>query len=91
MWAACQEVGFPVHTHSGETPQEEYNDNVGIYLAKGVVGGPAHVAPSSGAFERFPRLKIVVTEAAAYWAADMMWKWDQYMGGGHTTKKWPPC
>jgi predicted TIM-barrel fold metal-dependent hydrolase len=32
-------------------------------------------------------LKFVVTEAAAYWAADMMWKWDQYMGGGHTTKK----
>ena len=28
-----------------------------------------------------------MTEAAAYWAADMMWKWDQYMGGGHTTKK----
>ena len=29
----------------------------------------------------------MVTEAAAYWAPDMMWKWDQYMGGGHTTKK----
>ena len=41
----------------------------------------------SGVFERFPGLKFVVTEAAAYWAADMMWKWDQYMGGGHTTKK----
>ena len=41
----------------------------------------------SGVFERYPRLKYVVTEAAAYWAADMMWKWDQYMGGGHTTKK----
>jgi predicted TIM-barrel fold metal-dependent hydrolase len=38
-------------------------------------------------FERFPELKFVVTESAAYWAADMMWKWDQYMGGGHTTKK----
>ena len=41
----------------------------------------------SGAFERFPGLKFVVTEAAAYWATDMMWKWDQYLGGGHTTKK----
>ena len=41
----------------------------------------------SGVFERYPDLKYVVTEAAAYWAADMMWKWDQYMGGGHTTKK----
>jgi len=34
-----------------------------------------------------PDLKFVVTEAAAYWAPDLMWKWDQYMGGGHTTKK----
>jgi len=41
----------------------------------------------SGAFERYPALKFVVTEAACYWAPDMMWKWDQYMGGGHTTKK----
>jgi predicted TIM-barrel fold metal-dependent hydrolase len=30
---------------------------------------------------------FVVTEAAAYWIADAKWKWDQYMGGGHTTKK----
>ena len=34
VWAACQEVGFPVHTHSGEAPQDEYNDNIGIYLAE---------------------------------------------------------
>ena len=89
VWAACQEVGFPVHTHSGEAPQEEYNDNVGIYLAEVVwwAARPMWHLLFSGAFERFPRLKYVVTEAAAYWAADMMWKWDQYMGGGHTTKK----
>ena len=55
----------------------------------GVVGRPARCgtcssrAPSSAS----RGLKYVVTEAAAYWAADMMWKWDQYMGGGHTTKK----
>jgi len=41
----------------------------------------------SGAFERFPNLKFAVTEAAAYWVADLKWKWDQYFGGGHTTKK----
>ena len=45
----------------------------------------------SGAFERFPSLKFVVTEGAAYWAADMMWKWDQYMGGGTPPPSWPPC
>ena len=41
----------------------------------------------SGAFERFPGLRIVVTEGASYWVADMKWKWDQYFDGGHTTKK----
>ena len=89
VWATCQAAGFPVHTHSGEAPQEEYNDNIGIYLAEVVwwAARPMWHLLFSGVFERFPRLKYVVTEAAAYWAADMMWKWDQYMGGGHTTKK----
>ena len=89
VWAACQEAGFPVHTHSGEAPQDEYNGNIGIYLAEVVwwAARPMWHLLFSGVFERYPRLKYVVTEAAAYWAADMMWKWDQYMGGGHTTKK----
>ena len=89
VWAACQETGFPVHIHSGEAPREEYGDNIGIYLAEVVWWTHRPIAHLlfSGAFERFPKLKIVVTEGAAYWAADMMWKWDQYFGGGHTTKK----
>jgi len=89
VWAACQAAGLPVHTHSGEAPQDEYGDNIGIYLAEVVwwAARPLWHLLFSGVFERFPGLKYVVTEAAAYWAADMMWKWDQYMGGGHTTKK----
>jgi predicted TIM-barrel fold metal-dependent hydrolase len=89
VWAAAQAADLPVHTHSGEAPQEEYNDNIGIYLAEAAwwPARPMWHLLFSGAFERFPGLKFVVTESAAYWAADMMWKWDQYMGGGHTTKK----
>jgi predicted TIM-barrel fold metal-dependent hydrolase len=89
VWAACQAAGLPVHTHSGEAPQEEYNQNIGIYLAEAAwwPARPMWHLLFSGVFERFPELKFVVTESAAYWAADMMWKWDQYMGGGHTTKK----
>ncbi|MHB8467904.1 MAG: amidohydrolase family protein [Acidimicrobiales bacterium] len=89
VWAACAAAGLPVHTHSGEAPQDEYGDNIGIYLAEVVwwATRPMWHLLFSGVFERFPDLKYVVTEAAAYWAADMMWKWDQYMGGGHTTKK----
>jgi predicted TIM-barrel fold metal-dependent hydrolase len=89
VWAACQAAALPVHTHSGEAPQEEYGEHIGIYLAEVAwwTHRPMWHLLFSGAFERFPDLKFVVTEAAAYWAADMMWKWDQYMGGGHTTKK----
>ncbi len=89
VWAACAEAGLPVHTHSGEAPMEEYGDHTGVYLAEVVwwTVRPAWHLLFSGAFERHPDLMFVVTEAAAYWAPDMMWKWDQYMGGGHTTKK----
>ena len=89
VWAACQAAELPVHTHSGEAPQDEYNENIGIYLAEVVwwTARPMWHLLFSGAVERFPSLKFVVTVGAAYWAADMMWKWDQYMGGGHTTAK----
>jgi predicted TIM-barrel fold metal-dependent hydrolase len=89
VWAACAEAGLPVHTHSGDAPMNEYGEHIGVYLAEVVWWAvrPAWHLLFSGAFERHPKLKFVVTEAAAYWAPDMMWKWDQYMGGGHTTKK----
>jgi predicted TIM-barrel fold metal-dependent hydrolase len=89
VWAACAEAGCPVHTHSGEAPMEEYGDTPASTWPRWSGGRSARrgTCCSAGAFERFPDLKFVVTEAAAYWAPDMMWKWDQYMGGGHTTKK----
>jgi predicted TIM-barrel fold metal-dependent hydrolase len=89
FWAACQEAGFVVHTHSGEAPQEEYNEHIGIYLAEVVWWAirPLWHLLFSGVFERYADLKFTVTEAAAYWAPDYMWKWDFYFGGGHTTKK----
>jgi predicted TIM-barrel fold metal-dependent hydrolase len=89
VWAACQAAKFPVHVHSGEAPREEMNEFIGIYLAEVVWWTHRPIAHLlfSGAFERFPGLKFVVTEGASYWVADMKWKWDQYLGGGHTTKK----
>jgi predicted TIM-barrel fold metal-dependent hydrolase len=89
FWATCAAAHLPVHTHSGEAPQEDYNGHIGIYLAEVVwwAARPSWHLLFSGAFERHRELMFVVTEAAAYWIADCKWKWDQYMGGGHTTKK----
>jgi predicted TIM-barrel fold metal-dependent hydrolase len=89
FWAACAAHDMPVHTHSGEAPREEYGDNIGIYLAEvywWAVRPMWHLL-FSGVFERHPALAYVVTEAGAFWAQDLKWKWDVYMGGGHTTKK----
>ena len=30
----------------------------------------------TGVFERFPRLKMAVTEAGCFWAADLLWRAD---------------
>ena len=89
FWAASAAAHLPVHTHSGEAPQEDYNGHLGIYLAEVVwwAARPSWHLLFSGAFERHKGLMFVVTEAAAYWIADYKWKWDQYMGGGRTTKK----
>ncbi|HUC36673.1 MAG TPA: amidohydrolase family protein [Acidimicrobiales bacterium] len=89
FWAVCAAAHLPVHTHSGEAPHEEYNGHLGIYLAEVVwwAARPSWHLLFSGVFERHADLMFVVTEAAAYWIADSKWKWDQYMGGGHTTKK----
>ena len=89
VWAACAAADLPVHTHSGSAPMDEYQENVGIYLAEVVWWAvrPMWFLLFGGAFERHPNLKFCVTESAAYWAPDLMWKWDTYLGGGHTTKK----
>lgn len=89
VWEKCEDYGLVVHTHSGEAPQDDYGEHYGIYLAEvswWTYRPIAHLL-FSGAFERFPGLKFCVTEAAGYWVADLKWKWDQYFGGGHTTKK----
>ena len=89
VWAACAAADLPVHTHSGAAPLDEYQENIGIYLAEVVLWThrPMSHLLFSGAFERLPDLKFCITEAAAYWVPDMKWKWDKYLGGGHTTKK----
>ena len=81
---------FPVHTHSGEAPREEMNDFIGIYLAEVVfwTAPPDRAPPVQRRVRALPGPEVRRDRRrAAYWVADMKWKWDQYLGGGHTTKK----
>ena len=89
VWAACQDTGMVVHTHSGEADFEAYNEHIGIYVNEvpfWTVRPMFHLL-LSGKFEQFPGLKFVVTESGAYWAEDLLWKADVNFGGGHTMKK----
>ena len=60
VWAACAAAGLPVHTHSGEAANDEYNDHIGIYLAEVVWWAvrPMWHLLFSGAFERHPRPQV---------------------------------
>jgi predicted TIM-barrel fold metal-dependent hydrolase len=89
VWAACQDTGMVVHTHSGEADFEAYNEHIGIYVNEvpfWTVRPMFHLL-LSGKFEQFPGLRFVVTESGAYWAEDLLWKADVNFGGGHTMKK----
>ncbi|ETZ98342.1 hypothetical protein I546_6906 [Mycobacterium kansasii 732] len=34
VWAACQDLQMPVHTHVGAAPQEDYGEHLGIYVTE---------------------------------------------------------
>jgi len=89
IWALCQDLDLPVHTHTGPAPREDYGGNLGIYGAETIwwTARPMWFLLWSGVFERFPRLKFVVTEGGCWWAADLLWKWDSIYMREHATKK----
>jgi predicted TIM-barrel fold metal-dependent hydrolase len=41
----------------------------------------------TGVFERFPTLKMAVTEAGSYWAADLLWRVDMMATREHGMRK----
>jgi predicted TIM-barrel fold metal-dependent hydrolase len=70
LWAVCEDLDMPVHTHSGWTPNYgNLPGSLGIFLYE--IGWyahrPFHHLIWSGAFERHPRLKFVMTEQGATW------------------------
>jgi predicted TIM-barrel fold metal-dependent hydrolase len=89
VWAVCQELDMPLHTHTGPAPRDDYGGNLGIYGAETIwwTTRPMWFLLWSGVFERYPRLKFAVTEGGCWWAADLLWKWDAIYDREHATKK----
>jgi predicted TIM-barrel fold metal-dependent hydrolase len=89
IWAVCQERDLPVHVHSGAADKASYGPHVGMYTTevRWWSARPLHFLIWSGVFEQFPRLKFVVTECGAFWAADLLWMMDTVFEREHGSRK----
>jgi predicted TIM-barrel fold metal-dependent hydrolase len=92
VWAVCQDLDLPVHCHSGPAPREDYGQAQGWMSVYGYetiffTARPLWFMLLTGVFERFPRLRMAVTEAGSYWAADMLWRMDMMATREHGMRK----
>ncbi len=91
VWAALEERGMVLHTHSGAGPTEflEGPGAIAIYATEAYwwAARPLWVLLWSGVFERHPGLRYVVAENGAWWAPDLIGKMDEKYLGGHNTEK----
>jgi predicted TIM-barrel fold metal-dependent hydrolase len=78
IWAACEETGMVINTHSGATGRP-------INPSPGIAAGAVTSFESrwfanrtlwhlifAGVFERYPRLRLVLTEQGTVWVADRL-------------------
>jgi predicted TIM-barrel fold metal-dependent hydrolase len=81
LWEVCQDLEVPVNVHSGTgnpdygpypTSMLLYINEVSFYTQR-----PFVQLMLSGVFERFPRLKFVMTEAGCAWVPPMLERLDQ--------------
>ena len=92
VWAVCEELQLPVHCHSGPAPHEDYGEVRGWMSVYGYetiffTARPLWFMLLTGVFERFPALKMAVTEAGCFWAADMLWRMDMMATREHGMRK----
>jgi len=87
LWAVCQELGVVINFHSGPSPHEDYfgpmpptEDSVelpgavGIYISEVAWWNvrPLTFLIWGGVFERFPQLKVAITEGTSVWAPEYL-------------------
>jgi predicted TIM-barrel fold metal-dependent hydrolase len=84
LWAVCEDLGVVVNVHSGGAGMPDY----GPYPAAGLLWitettffsrRPLAQLLLSGVFERFARLKLVLTEQGASWIPTLLAQLDGFM------------
>jgi len=75
LWSVCEEIGAPIHAHSGWSP--DYGDTpsaTAMYISEVDMWAhrPFTALVWSGAFERHPDLKFVLTETGCSWILETL-------------------
>jgi predicted TIM-barrel fold metal-dependent hydrolase len=83
LWSVCEELEVPLNTHSG-TGTPEYADTPTsplVMLAEThfYTERPLQQLIIGGVFERFPRLRLVITEAGCAWVPPLLRRLDNLL------------
>ena len=75
LWAVCEEIGSPIHSHSGWSP--DYGDvpsATAMYISEVDMWAhrPFTALLWSGAFERHPDLTFILTETGCSWILETL-------------------
>jgi predicted TIM-barrel fold metal-dependent hydrolase len=85
LWAVCEELEVPVSSHGGTgTPEYAKTPASAVLMIAEVPfysQRPLQQMLLGGVFERFPRLRFVITEAGCAWAPPMLKRLDYLLAG----------
>ncbi len=81
LWAACEGLGMPIHTHSGWSP--DYGDGPAatamfVNEVSWYANRPFTCFIWAGVFERYPNLKLIMTEQGSRWILDKLEQFDMH-------------